>query len=315
MIGSRLRPFRPRPPSAYIGCRPAFRTPPRSGSTSSSEVDPPEAHAQGALGEAGVDAHRVEHMRAPDLARGAGRTGRQRDAGEIEARSGPSRPGAPAARRRRCSAAAMPRRRRSTASAAAARTAASARPRSASMRSSAPLEVGSAGRGRGGAEAGDGGDVLGAGPAAPLLPAAADQAVADLEAVRREARSRPRPSARRACAPRGSARRRREPRCRRRPCRRPAPRRMEKPAAPRARAAPPPRRAGSRRSRCWRLNRDQRPARRAPLSSRAASQSRSTIPFRSTGMRLDRRRREAVAVSTLGCSVAPTSRSVASGPP
>ncbi len=311
--GSRLRPFRPRPPSAYIGCRPAFAHASAKRIASSSKEDPPETHAQGALGEAGGDAHRVEHMRAPHLAGGTGGTGRQGDAVEIEGdqrRLGPDRRqregegvrqprclggedrgvgGERPARRPRPSGAG-----RASSSAPPGRQ---LRPRPRRRRSRRWPRRSRCRPGRLAPDRrrGSGGRRSRSGPS--------------------RRRSRPRPSARRACAPRGSARRRREPRCRRRPCRRPGPRRVEKPAAPvheprRLRdglkhprlvvGEPEPRPAPGGRAPC-------RAAPRASRGRRSHSGRRGCASTAAAGKRWPDR--------TLGCSVAPTSRSVASGPP
>ena len=254
----------------------------------------------------------VEHMRAPDLAGRAGRAGRDRDALEVE----PDQ--------RRLGPEAGDRRRRGVFGSRSARSRRRP-PRPARWRAElgfgivaqgpANWRTASVARSRAGklgrdAEADDPGDVLGAGPVAPLLPAAADQAVADLDPVRGQRRSRRRPSGRRACAPTASEHPRRAPL-------------MSQGIFPAAWTAS---RAGARRCSMHqrrrlgdrldhaglvvrRLERDQNAARRLPAPAARQARRGRQPPSPSTGNSLDRApSRKRCPSSTQACSVAPTRR-------
>ena len=232
-----------------------------------------------AVGDLGRDAHRRQHMARADLARRAGGAGADHDAVEIERddlRLGRharhrDRRGVRQARHVGADDDRIGRQRAMPASSAVAQPADALVIRETRCRS----------RGRRG-EAGDAGDVLGAGAAAALLAAAAQQR-RQIDA-RRTRPARRRPAGRRSCAPTESADRRRSRPCRAASCRPPGPRRNGRARPAHARMPRSRRPAGSRRSRCWRASPRPAPAVSSPASS-SASAARSTRPLRSTGIR------------------------------
>ncbi len=103
--GRRARPFRPRSPSAYIGSRPAFRTPPRSGRHPLASISTRNSRG-GRLrpARARPPSPRAHATAGPCRTNRPSRTTRRRPQGRR--RSAPFRPGRRVSRRPRCSAAA-----------------------------------------------------------------------------------------------------------------------------------------------------------------------------------------------------------------
>ena len=156
----------------------------RKRSTSSLRRIPAEAHPDGAVGERRRrrPSPRAHASAGPCRTNRRSRTTPRRPRGRR--RSAPSRRGCRGSRRRGCSAAAgvsrriPPRRLRSGGKTGLGLSRTRAWERAGTAVAIAPGKLGR------GAEADDPGDVLGAGPVAALLPAAADEAVADLDRVR-----------------------------------------------------------------------------------------------------------------------------------
>ena len=160
---------------------------------------------------------------APDLARRTGRAGRHGTPARSKAISAVSavRPGS--GEERGVGQALLPAPKITT-SGAISRSPASSRRAERAMRDASSRPRGSAARAAAPKPAMPG-DVLGPGPRAPLLPAAAQHALGDVQRRGATQRARRRPADRRSCGPRRRRGRRRCRRCRSRPCRRPARRR------------------------------------------------------------------------------------------
>ena len=190
---------------------------------------PAQTDAKRPVGQAGVDAHGGEHVRSPRpcrTSRPSRTTGRRPPDRTRSAPSPPSGPGMAKAK-------VFGRRSRPLAEDHGVGSDGQERRLGlvrASRRSACRLRA----RGRAGPHAAAApkpamaGDVLGPGPAAPLLPAAADEAVGRSRAGRTARTMARRPWDRRACGPRASGRRRRaRGNVDRRSCRRPGRRRMQ----------------------------------------------------------------------------------------
>ena len=207
------RGLRPRSPSAYIGCRPLFRTFPQSGPRPLSWSSTPNSHAgrpSAKVGSTPMAARTCDRLTLPDEQAEPDDRAMPRRSKAISAVSA-LRPGMAKAKvfgnrsERSRDDNRLRRDAQKRALGLVPQLPKPPRPPHSSRRSRQRSRL---------AESGNGRDILGAGAITALLSAAPDQPVGDLELVGGKNNARPRPSGRRTCGRTGSAHRRRA-----RPCR------------------------------------------------------------------------------------------------